>query len=303
VYSLKAGTVGGWGKATVKGGQVERTFVETGFGGAFDIELVDLDGDERKEILASNHVKLAQEAVVVAFEVPLAFKTAPWKNHTLARGFENRVKNGMSPGAAQAFYPSAAAKAAGKRPWLVVSGDGTGAAYVMRPLNETAGSWGYERLNVYDTAADDVAGVARTTGAIALGMSPTGCARIYVPAFEAGSTVIFDGCAMEANLDAMRRQALEPAKFEVDDVVVASDCYASYCDQAQHDESAPSDSSVPLVGGIAGAFAVLVLGTALVVAKRRAGAAHVGAAAAAETRLDVLEHGKGALSTSNPLHH
>jgi hypothetical protein len=289
VYSLKAGTVGGWGKATLKGGQVERTFVETGFGGAFDVELVDLDGDGRKEILTSNHNKVGQDAVVVAFEVPLAYKTAPWKNHTLARGFVNRVKDGMSPGAVQSFYPSAEAKAAGKRPWLVVSGDGAGAAYVMRPLNETSGSWGYELLNAYDTASDDAAGAAKTTGGIALGTSPTGCARIYVPAYEAGSTVVLDGCAMEANLDAMRRQTLKPAKFEVDDAAVPSDDRAAVA----------SGSSAPLVGGVAAACAVLVLGAALIVAKRRAAAAH---APSAEARLDVLEHGKGTLSTRNPLH-
>lgn len=82
----------------------------------FSVQVVDINGDGKKEILATNHDGQGNGGVF-AYEL----SGGKWVRHDLAVGFP--ILNGgnfqAAPGAAEAFFPN---KNSSSRPHIVVSG-------------------------------------------------------------------------------------------------------------------------------------------------------------------------------------
>lgn len=152
----------------------ETCVVDDTLGSAFDLEVVDLDGDGRRELLATNHEGDAT-ASVFAYEIPDRPFEASWPRHTLLTGMET-LQGGYkqaSPGAAQAFRPGPGRG----RPWILVAGDGSQRAHLLVPRSEEAGTWGYAEHVIVNGGG--------TVGLPAVGdVDGDGWAELFVPVWD-----------------------------------------------------------------------------------------------------------------------
>ena len=117
-------------------------------GSIFDVFYSDLNGDGAPEVWATAYDQGADAGAVYAWSVPEDFATGEWPRVTLADGFRAAdavVGERVSPGEAVAFHPSRAAREAGDKPFILLSGNGDGRHYVLQPASQEAGDWTYER--------------------------------------------------------------------------------------------------------------------------------------------------------------
>jgi hypothetical protein len=150
--------------------------VDDSLGAAFDVTTADLDGDGQTEVLATNH-EPDRSAAVFAYDIPADPRTGPWTRHTLLSGIETRQKgmNQASPGQALAFRPGR--DWPGKKPAILVAGDGSQRAHLLVPSSQAAGDWSYREEIVLDAKA--------TVGTCAVGdVDGDGTAEVFVPAYD-----------------------------------------------------------------------------------------------------------------------
>jgi hypothetical protein len=155
----------------------QRTLIADDLGPMFHVEATDLNRDGRQDLLVTNHVGNS-DASVYAFEVPENPFDANWPMHTLLTGIEttNPGFNQASPGAAQAFYPDLNDQSG--KPWIMVAGDGSQKAHLLKPVSEGLQDWKYEEEVLLDTGS--------TVGHIAIGdVTGDGLVEIFVPAYDA----------------------------------------------------------------------------------------------------------------------
>ena len=161
----------------------ESKILDQELGSGFDLAYVDLNGDSKPEILATNHEN-NNRASVFAYEIPQKPLEQEWKRHTLLTGIETR-QGGMgqgSPGAATAFYPNT--NSIDGKPWILVSGDGSQRAHLLRPISDEYSNWTYEESILVDAGC--------TVGHIAIGdVDSDGWVEIFVPAYDSGSIEVF----------------------------------------------------------------------------------------------------------------
>ncbi len=186
IYSTNASS---WAAATYPA-SVQRTRVAGFVGGPFDLRFADANGDGKTDLVTTNHVS-GDDAVVVAYEIPVNWKTALWPQHVLARGFTVRFSQpgAAAPGTATPFYPTSWHRLFGRK-WIVVSGDGTGSVHLLVP--KTARGWTYDEYILLDTALDN-GGKPATVGSIAVDDTRP-CALVHAPLFETGQIATFDFC-------------------------------------------------------------------------------------------------------------
>jgi hypothetical protein len=152
-------------------------------GAAFDLELADLNGDGKSELLATNH-ESDEQASVFAYELPVDPRRDAWPRHTLLTGIKTRQRgiNSASPGAATAFRPIAGADS--RKPWVLVSGDGSQRAHLLRPASEAPDDWTYLESILADTDS--------TVGTCAVGdTNGDGAAEVFVPAYNKNRVLVY----------------------------------------------------------------------------------------------------------------
>lgn len=156
--------------------QLASRILDGRIGEAFDLEVTDLNADGKPDLLVTNH-EPDEQAAVFAYEIPSDFRQAPWPRRTLLSGIQTRQRgiNSASPGAATAFHP--VARATREKPWILVSGDGSQRAHLLRPLSRSPEDWSYEESTLADTQS--------TVGTCAVGDTDgDGCAEVFVPAYN-----------------------------------------------------------------------------------------------------------------------
>jgi hypothetical protein len=152
-------------------------------GAAFDLELVDLNGDSHLDLLATNH-EGGGSASIFAYEIPADYKNGTWTRHTLLTGIKTE-KGGMnqaSPGSAFAVQPAPAAPL--KKPWIIAGGDGSTKVHRLIPVSDEPGNWSY----VEDVMLDSNS----TIGQITFGdIDQDGRLELFVPAYDDNKIHIF----------------------------------------------------------------------------------------------------------------
>lgn len=170
--------------------------LDAAVGPAFDVAVLDLNGDGRLDVLLTNHADNATavngtvyQSVVVAYEAPLApvplANASAWTRHVLASGFVVREPgpNQAAPGGARALPPPAGAPAGGK-PWISVSGDGDQRAYVLTPdAPGDPADWAYTRSLVHDCKGT----VGRQVAAVAGGRT-----FLVVPCYDSAVIAVYE---------------------------------------------------------------------------------------------------------------
>lgn len=160
-------------KVTYSGSQ-GTVLVDDKLGSPFDLELVDLNRDGKPELLASNH-EAGKGGKVVAYEVPENPRQA-WTRHTLLENIEAKVvsMNSAAPGQAHAFELGEGA------PWVLVSGDGSGKAHLLRPTGE----WKFQEQVILDAGS--------TVGQSAVGdVNHDGLPEFFIPLYDKGKIEVF----------------------------------------------------------------------------------------------------------------
>jgi hypothetical protein len=154
----------------------KRTLDDT-LGSAFDIELVDINGDGKDDLLVTNH-EGDEKAAVFAYEIPANLQK-PWPRHTLIDGIvtENFGIKQASPGSAFAInIPKEDKK--GLKPGIVFGGDGSTKVHYLKPLSSDTSDWSYSEEILVDTNS--------TIGTLAAGdLDGDGRAEIFAPAYDA----------------------------------------------------------------------------------------------------------------------
>jgi hypothetical protein len=158
-----AGCAGATPVSTWAAATLETAVIDASVGPAFDVAVLDLNGDGRLDVLLSNHADNATavngtiyQSMVLAYEAPHAplrvTNASAWTRHVLTAGFVVREAgpNQAAPGAARAF--PAPGGGTGAKPWISVSGDGDQRAYVLVPDSQDPLNWSYTRSLVHDCA-------------------------------------------------------------------------------------------------------------------------------------------------------
>lgn len=172
---------------------LERVILDASIGPAFDVAVVDMNGDGRLDVLVTNHADNATAvngvvytSVVAIYEAPLAptplTNASAWTKHVVLNGMVVREPgpNQAAPGAARAFAPPGGT--ASSRPWISVSGDGDQRAYVLVPNAADPNEWTYTQHEVHDC----VGTVGRQLSVVVDSVS-----YLVIPCYDSGKIEVY----------------------------------------------------------------------------------------------------------------
>eukprot|EP00931_Biecheleriopsis_adriatica_P068812 TRINITY_DN42712_c0_g1_i1.p1 TRINITY_DN42712_c0_g1~~TRINITY_DN42712_c0_g1_i1.p1 ORF type:complete len:437 (-),score=95.38 TRINITY_DN42712_c0_g1_i1:29-1339(-) len=194
IYSCSERT---WAECAQKQ-NVAETVIDSSDGPFFQLSWVDLNGDGKKDILATaqQHQNGSQSipGKVLAFEQPksgFSVGMTNWSRHVLADGYLPQPKQPQgsgAPGTAQAFYME---KSAGRKPHIVLSGDDGGVVDLLSPVSEETQQWSYTKQTLYTSTTATSQGV-NTVGTVMVGdVDGTGAPELFIPSYAEGKLLMF----------------------------------------------------------------------------------------------------------------
>jgi len=219
--------VGEFGKdwSSVVSGDVDIRSVDvsTDQGKPFGIEIVDLDGNGRVDILATNHqtdncafpadIPGRVYAIIPPIDNDALYDASQWTTRILLDdiypqpSLPGARSSRLAPGKAVTFYPSKQAELENGRPWIVVGGDEAGKVWILRPSKYWGQSqWSYSIHIIFDIndfygsettqtyLSDKPLITISTIGSIATRYDrkgDDGMTEIYIPVFEAQDIHVF----------------------------------------------------------------------------------------------------------------
>lgn len=197
-----------------EGVAVRQLDIMTNKGRPFAVEVVDLNGDDRLDVLTSNHqgdgcFDVTDDEIpgrVIAIEQPSegGIFDGPWTVRVIKDDIRPnptypapaRGPGRLAPNRALAFWPERKLETQ-QRPWVLVGGDEASKVWVLQPQSQDQDDWRYESAVVFDinvyygprasqTLLEDPLGVSISTiGGLSWRYDDAGFAEIYFPVFEA----------------------------------------------------------------------------------------------------------------------
>jgi len=160
---------------------LKQVVIDANLKAGFDVHVLDVNGDGKKDLVATNHLGDGTGAVY-AYEVPPNWQEGNWPRHVLASGFPVTEPGygQAAPGAAIPFYPKTSTTSG--RAWIILSGDGSQCAYELRPKSATG--WDYSMTTIVNTAAT----VGQPTVADVNG---DGWAEVFLSAYDTGIVYVY----------------------------------------------------------------------------------------------------------------
>ena len=155
--------------------------------GFFAVSWVDLNGDGRKDLLATTNEANGRGGVY-AYEQPRGdWRTEKWTKHTLATGYKPTLPflpGRGSPGAALAFLPARQQR----RPSVLVSADDGGFVDLLTPLSSIG--WGYLKQRLVNSSGTiGSLAVADLSGGVP--GSSTGATHFVVPLYAENKVALY----------------------------------------------------------------------------------------------------------------
>ena len=155
-------------------GEWEYTVIDDTVGAAFDLEVRDLDLDGTAEVLVPNH-EADEKAAVLVYTVNTE-SGIEFTRHTILEGIKT-IQGGIgsaSPGKAEGFIADSNNPT---KPWVLVNGDGSQKAHLLKPKSEDANNWEYTEEILIDTGC--------TVGQSAIAdIDGDGGVEIFIPAYD-----------------------------------------------------------------------------------------------------------------------
>jgi hypothetical protein len=155
-------------------GMIQNRTIDSELGNAFAAEFVDVNGDGKTDILATNH--LTENGGVFAYEYDndLGLAKSDIVKHTLADGINNVQEKGMAPGHSFVVYPTGKPASDGEVPHILVDGDGAENYIMLRPTDE---EWVYDTEVLFPTNC--------TVGkSVACDVDGDGLSEVFIPLYE-----------------------------------------------------------------------------------------------------------------------
>ena len=151
---------------------------------AYNVSLVDLNGDGKKELLVNNHETKDKDDGIWAYPFPNDPMNDDWTRFTVASDFKNAfslaVPN-MAPGFAYAVWPNGYKKH--ERAHIFVAGDGDHAAHALYPTGDSS-QFEYENT-IFDNAKG-------TVGCLAFSdLDDDGWQEIWMPNYDKGNITLW----------------------------------------------------------------------------------------------------------------
>jgi len=162
-----------------------KRIVDLELGHGFGCTWVDLNGDGKQDLLATNHLNQNGSVFAYTWEGDLADNSTVVHRHVLATGFSaiSDAQGTASPGDAIPFYPTTAANAA--KPFVLVSADNGNYLCVLVPnAPKDPTDWTYTQQMIEYIGAD--------VGRPAIGdVDGDGYNELFIPAYDLGQVVHF----------------------------------------------------------------------------------------------------------------
>lgn len=137
--------------------KVHSRTVDTTAGALFDVEINDVNGDGREDLLV---VSNGMNGSVLVYEIPSDFRTDNFPRHTIATNFVPR-STGQGKGApGSAFCIRSRSSDRSSRPMILVSGDDDGRAYFLEPNSNSTKDWSYTKNVFHDAGSGTVGQIA-----------------------------------------------------------------------------------------------------------------------------------------------
>lgn len=157
---------------------VKSIIIDDTIGKPFDIQLADINGNGKLELLVTNHEHSG--GGVFAYEIPKDFKNQKWKRHSLLKNIKLTKKGPFesAPGKAVAFYPHKSMQfKKNQKPYILVSGDASSKVHLLIPHSNNSNNWNYTEKILLSSNC--------TIGQLAVGdTNGDGYTEIFVPLFE-----------------------------------------------------------------------------------------------------------------------
>ena len=148
--------------STVDGSFIDSRIIDDdNFGSAYSIQMVDLNGDGKKQILAHNWQRKEKDTRIYAYTVPDDIMTGEFEKFTLAKDFKpvkNIVNSNRSPSFPYPVYPDGYEP--NKRAHILVAGSGDYKAHLLIPTGDDPSKFEYEKKTIVD--ANGIVGALAT---------------------------------------------------------------------------------------------------------------------------------------------
>ncbi|MCX6128834.1 MAG: VCBS repeat-containing protein [Proteobacteria bacterium] len=158
--------------------------IDATVGSAFDLEVSDLNGDGKLDLLVSNH-ESTEKASIFAYEIPADFKTAAWTRHTLLSNIKTEKGgfNQAAPGSAFAVQPTPASPQ--KKPWIIAGGDGSTKVHRLVASSDDPNNWNYVEDLIFNGES--------TIGQLSFSdIDGDGRLELFVPAYDDNKIYVFN---------------------------------------------------------------------------------------------------------------